>query len=241
MDKSKLLELIQKGQGFVEGAFAGLSEAERNQVGTLEHWAAKDALAHITAWQMRWVEWLSPLGTGQPLDEAGLAQVDDNEENARIFALYQHRPWVQVHADYQGASAQILRLAAVLSEQDLNSPQRFAWLNGQTVARRLIGTFYWHVQAHLAYLFVDRKEPGRAVEIAEKFAVQVGDDEPAKDRGTARYNLACFCALAGEPDMAIANLKTALSLDPELIELSKTDTDLDSLRQLSAFKAMYAG
>jgi hypothetical protein len=42
--------------------------------------------------------------------------------------------------------------------------------------------------------------------------------------------------LAGKPEMAISNLKTALSLDPELIELSKKDSDLDSLRALPEFQ-----
>lgn len=240
MNKTKLLERIQKGQTFVEGAFAKLSDAERNQVGTLEQWLAKDTLAHITAWQTRWVDWLLPLGEGKPLDVEGPAPVeDDDRANAKIFAANQRRSWTQIHADYQNASRQILKLAALLSEEDLNAPPRFAWLEQQTLARRLSGTFYWHVQAHLAYLFVDRKEPARAFEIAEEFTAQVGADEAATERGTACYNLACFCALAGKPDMAIVNLKTALSLDPELIELSKKDTDLDSLRPLPEFQTVY--
>jgi tetratricopeptide (TPR) repeat protein len=242
VDKTRLLERIRKGQIVVEEAFAGLKEAERNQVGTLEKWAAKDVLAHIAAWQLRWVAWLGPLGDGKPLAAEGPEPVEeDNQANARIFAKNQARSWDLVHGDYQTASRQILRLAPLLSEEDLNTPQRFAWLKDRTLARSLAATFYWHVQAHLAYLFVDRKEPARAVEIAEKFAAQVGADEPAAERGTALYNLACFCALAGRSDLALPNLKTALAIHPELIELSKKDTDLDSLRGLPEFKAIYAG
>ena len=240
MDKAKLLERIQQGQAIVESAFAGLKDAERIEVGTLEKWAARDVLAHITAWQMRWVEWLSPLSEGKPLAEEGPEPVEDeNQANAKIFAKNQGRSWDQIHSDYQTTSQQILRLAALLSEHDLNMPQRFAWLTDQTFASRLSGTFYWHVQAHLAYFFFDRKEPARAVEIAEKFAAQVGADEPAKERGTALYNLACFSALAGRSETALANLKTALSIYPELIELSKKDTDLDSLRGLAEFESVY--
>ena len=240
MDKAKLLERIRKGQTFVENAFAELSDAERNQAGTMEHWSAKETLAHITAWQMRWVDWLSPLGEGKPLSEEGPAPVDDdNQANANIFAKNQGRSWDLVHADYQTASRRILRLGFLLSQHDISTPQRFAWLKEQTIAARLSGTFYWHVQAHLAYLFLDRKEPARAVKVAQEFSAQVGDDEPAKERGTARYNLACFCALAGKSEIALSNLKAALSIDPGLIELSKKDTDLDSLRGLGEFESVY--
>jgi hypothetical protein len=241
VNKTKLLERIQTGQTIAERAFADLSEAERNQAGTHEHWSAKDTLAHITAWQMRWVDWLSPLGEGKPLNAEGPAPVeDDDRANAKIFAANQHRSWTQIHADYQNASQQILQLAALLSEEELNSPQHFAWLEEPTLARRFTGTFYWHLQEHLARLFIKRKNPARALEIAEEFSRQVGADEPAADRAVALYNLACYAALTGRQEIAISNLKTALSLDPGLIEWSKQDTDLDSLREHPAFKAMYA-
>jgi hypothetical protein len=240
MDKTELLERIQKGQTFVEGAFAKLSDAERNQVGTLEQWLAKDTLAHITAWQTRWVDWLLPLGEGKPLDVEGPAPVeDDDRANAKIFAANQRRSWTEIHADYQNASRQILKLAALLSEEDLNAPPRFAWLEQQTLARRFSGTFYWHLQEHLARLFIKRKNPARALEIAEEFSRQVGADEPAADRAIALYNLACYAALMGRQEIAIPNLKTALSLDPKMIEWSKQDTDLDSLRGSPEFESVY--
>jgi hypothetical protein len=46
--------------------------------------------------------------------------------------------------------------------------------------------------------------------------------------------------LTGRREIALTNLKTALSLYPELIEWSKKDSDLDSLREESEFKALYA-
>ena len=240
MDKAKLLERIQKGPGFVEGSLAELSDADRNRVGTLEHWAPKDVLAHIATWQMRWVNWLAPLEEGKlPADEGPAPMGEENQANARIFAENQARPWDLVHKDYQTVSRQILRLAGRLSGEDLNTPKRFPWLDDRTLARRLSTSFYWHVQAHLAQIFIDRKEAERAIRVAEDFASQVGPDEPAEDRGTGLYNLACYCALAGKSQLALSHLKTALSIYPGLIESSKTDTDLDSLRGLAEFRSIY--
>ena len=213
MNKAKLLERIQQGQTIVERTFADLSDAERNQAGTLEHWSAKDTLAHIAAWQTRWGDWLSPLGEGRPLSAENPPQVEDEDRaNAEIFAANQNCSWAQIHANYQNASRQILKLAPLLSEEDLNSPPRFAWLKQETLARRFSGTFYWHIQEHLTRFFIERKNPARALEIAEEFSRLIGADDTPTDRGTALYNLACYAALTGRREIALANLKTALSL-----------------------------
>ena len=244
MDKSKLLERVRASQTIVEGAFAELSDAERNQAGTLAHWSAKDTLAHIAAWQTRWVDWLSPLSKGRPLSAENPPQVDqvddENRANAEIFAANQHRSWAQIHTDYQNASRQILKLAALISEEDLNIPPRFAQHKQETLARRLVGTFYWHIQEHLTRFFIERKNPTRALEIAMEFSRQMGADDTAADRGTALYNLACYAALTGRRELALTNLKMALSLYPELIGWSKKDSDLEALREDSKFKALYA-
>ena len=55
----------------------------------------------------------------------------------------------------------------------------------------------------------------------------------------AIYNLGCFYARNGEADRAIAAVGEALPLIPSLVEWSKQDTDLDSLRDLPAFQALY--
>jgi tetratricopeptide (TPR) repeat protein len=57
--------------------------------------------------------------------------------------------------------------------------------------------------------------------------------------GLARYNLACFYALSGQTDKAIPELREALQLRPDLLEWSKQDTDLASLRDDPAYQALY--
>ena len=49
------------------------------------------------------------------------------------------------------------------------------------------------------------------------------------------YNLACCEALAGRREDAIRHLRTAFERRPSLRELAREDTDLDSLREDSAF------
>ena len=55
---------------------------------------------------------------------------------------------------------------------------------------------------------------------------------------TARYNVACMQALQGQSSLAITNLKTAISLDPDLLSSALSDKDFSTLRNLPSFKAL---
>jgi mannose-6-phosphate isomerase-like protein (cupin superfamily) len=52
------------------------------------------------------------------------------------------------------------------------------------------------------------------------------------------YNIACNEALLGRTDNAIEHLMTAIAADPRAVELARTDSDLDSLREDERFKEL---
>ena len=52
------------------------------------------------------------------------------------------------------------------------------------------------------------------------------------------YNLACLFALTDQPEQALRYLKRAISIDPEVREWAKKDTDLGNLRNLAGFKGI---
>ena len=61
---------------------------------------------------------------------------------------------------------------------------------------------------------------------------QAFDNSPTW-HGVVQYNLACQYALLGQPESAIHALRQALQLNPDLLEWSKQDPDLDSIRALN--------
>jgi tetratricopeptide (TPR) repeat protein len=61
------------------------------------------------------------------------------------------------------------------------------------------------------------------------------DEHP--DNPSVLYNLACFEAIAGHDDDAIAHLTRAIELRPSSREWAQTDRDLDSLRERPDFPA----
>jgi tetratricopeptide (TPR) repeat protein len=55
------------------------------------------------------------------------------------------------------------------------------------------------------------------------------------DNASIHYNLACFLSLAGDKDDALAELRTAIERDESFREFSKTDSDLDPIRNDPGF------
>jgi tetratricopeptide (TPR) repeat protein len=89
-------------------------------------------------------------------------------------------------------------------------------------------------------------------EAAEAFAAyNSGDYETAVEKQRAAlellpdnlimlFNLACFEAKAGKTEEALGHLEKAFQTDDRVVELARTDTDLDSLREDSRFKELIA-
>jgi tetratricopeptide repeat protein len=71
----------------------------------------------------------------------------------------------------------------------------------------------------------DSGDPGAAADLA----AQALEDYPGNAH--VLFNTACFEALAGRRDDAIAHLRAAVEINPEMREWAATDADFDSIRQ----------
>jgi len=69
----------------------------------------------------------------------------------------------------------------------------------------------------------------RAIEIASEGLAEWPES------GQLNYQLACFHALAGRPEKALAHLAIAAADDPRVAEWAADDSDLDSIRDDPAF------
>jgi tetratricopeptide (TPR) repeat protein len=86
-----------------------------------------------------------------------------------------------------------------------------------------------------AYPLWETKEFEKAKEILR----EVAEEHP--DSGGVIYNLACAECLSGETDEALEHLQRALELDPKLIEIARTDSDFDAIRDRDEFTSLLAG
>ncbi len=106
----------------------------------------------------------------------------------------------------------------------------------------IIFSSYLHPIDHLGKYYANRGETFYAINLwneASGFMEQL----PATPGilGTIKYNLARFYALSGQHPEAIRILRKALKLNPKLIEQSKEEPDLSSVREQPEYKSLYSG
>lgn len=233
MSKETLLDLLQRARADQQALIDELTEAERDAIGTREHWSFKNTLSHIAAWVQHCADGLAAAQRGEQ------QQLSDDVDriNADIFDATHDRSWPQVLADIDRAYDELIARMHEMSDDDLTDPDRFAWRRGRSWARSIVGNIYWHLESHLALFRAGRGELARAnqMQVAVTEALLALSDW----RNVARYNLACFYALTGQKDKALVELRESLQINPDLIEWSKRDSDLDSLHDDPAFRALY--
>ncbi len=235
--KSKTRRLLQKAHQVATALWQTLPAEERVRAGQPDRWAAKDLLAHLVGWNMR----MNRRMAGLPASDSPAASEELDRINAALFAASRARTWEDLLSEDERSFEELLGRLQALSEDDLTQPGRLAWAGTRPAWIALLGNAHWHPYHHVCMYLVQHGELERATQMQEDLtqdliALQGGDHH----KGISLYNLACFYALTGRPQKAVEKLKQALPLVPDLIEWSKEDSDLDSLRDLEDFKSLYA-
>lgn len=232
--KPRLLELVAAGEERRLVFIAQLTAAQRAAVGTPERWAAKDHIAHITAWQQDAVRLLNAGARG----ETPAPSPEDAEFNPQTFTAQQHSSWDTILADAATAAEALRTAIEGCSEDDLSDVTRFAWRKYPLWAEgHVCGSE--HPAEHFAQFYVEAEEIERAIAVRqdalETSRRLIGETEAY---GYMAYNTSCFFALNGRPDLALAALPKALTLVPRLREWSQQDPDLRMLYDNPAFQAL---
>jgi len=236
--RPELIKLLERTQAEEEAFVGQLSPQEREQVGKVSDWSAKDMIAHLAGWKLRMADRLAALGRGE-----ARADVDEiDAENALIWSEYCDRSWDEVTQASSLSHRRLIDGLKVMSVNDLHDADRFESQKGQPLWRSVAGNGCTHPMMHLAEAYVKRGQAARAQAMMEDLSEGLArlDDSP-RWLGVVRYNLACYLALAGEKTKAVELLGEALRLHPGLTEWSRQDTDLVSLHGLPEYERLYAG
>jgi hypothetical protein len=236
--KNQLLDLLEKSHQNELGFIAGLSEKARAVKGTPQDWAIKDEIAHIAAWNAITGDRFRAFMTGKRPPEY------DNLDafNEEIFQRHKDASWQEVEEFHEQSYQELLEQVRSITEDDLLDGQRFEWLLGRSLWRRTVHTGYFHPQGHLALYFSNHGETERGNQLMEQITnTLLTLDESPQWQGQSIYNLGCYYAQTGEKEKAIENLERAFSFGQDLIEWSKTDTDLDSIRDEPGYLALVSG
>lgn len=234
--KDELLELLRNAYEEEQAFVVGLSDEARTALGSPEAWEAKDVIAHLAAWRTRMAQRLEAVARDEPPP-----RFDDQERiNAQVFLENRERPWDEVLNEAADAYAGLVRRVEALSEDELTNPERFEWLGGAPLWRRITGNSFTHVLIHLSEYHVHHNSPDAGLQVHQAAVRALEPLEGFRELyGAEIYNLACTHALTGQREQAILQLHQALQLNPALTDWSREDPDLVSLHDEPGFQALF--
>jgi hypothetical protein len=157
--------------------------------------------------------------------------VEDDPQNAVIYAENRDRPAAQIEGDVDRSWAALSAAIEACTETDLARPHPHA--PAYQVWEMLPGV-EGHVGTHLMFWFLDNADEA-AAESAARWAYDLESSffsDPVQ-RADAAYNLACFYARVGRAEEALRLLRESLAAKPALVPLARRDPDLDRIRDRS--------
>lgn len=232
--RAALIALLNRSQAREEAFRSEFSEAEREQVGTADNWAPKEVIAHLAYWKNRQSVRVEAMARGEEAPESedwGMVNTETWPEHAQLT-------WGESVKRSDDATDRLIAAVKALPESSLTNPD-----DQESEANLLFGTTMGnsigHVAEHMANHYRSLGQTERAMRVQRDVVQEIIDAHlgPGAEGG-ARYNLACYYALHGQPDDAISELRDALAKRPDLIPWARQDHDLDSLREDAAFQAL---
>lgn len=233
--KDLLIGLIEDEQKEEERLEATLSEKELEVSNTYEDWSAKDTIAHIADWMRGEAVKLS----GDDGDAATYGSID--EKNKALFERYKDKSWEEIRQISADAAALLKSQIMARTEEEIGAPHGDSDSRNRPVWRRAAGYGVLHPVSHIGHIYARRRDFEYAIALHEKFIDKLQDLNRSEEawQGTLSYDLACINALAGKKLEAVDKLRESLRLEPYLVEWSKKDPDLASLRGMDEYKSIY--
>ncbi len=236
--RNAIVELMERELAEEQTLVAGLTQEERDYLGSPERWSARNLLSHLSHWKQHQASNLmAVLQGGAPV------RTDDFDAiNDRILAETAGKPWQEILESASAAHSDLLSALHSIPVEWLASTGVFPWQEGRPLWQLLVGEGYTHPIVHFCPFYLDSGRGARAHELQseQQRTLDLLDDSPLW-RGTARYNLACFHAITGDVEGAAEKLSEALQLRPDLLAWSKEDPDFRSVRGDPRFQAAYNG
>jgi hypothetical protein len=157
MSKADLIQKVNQAYAEMSAILDALLEDQMIEPGVMEGYSIKDLLAHLAAWERLCVNWIrTSLQGEQPVRWAPGFEVnsDDpveslNRLNERIYKDYRDSTLRETLADFRIAHEKCLGAIQLLSDEQLNDPQLFEWLNGHPVWQIIAANSYEHYREHL--------------------------------------------------------------------------------------------
>lgn len=131
MKKDEVQKRVREAHKKLTDALAGLSEEEAARTGLTPQWSIKDALAHITAWEIEGARILGEIaaGTWKP---ARLNKEMIDDFNARATEERRARSYVELREEFDGAHAGMENIITSLPDEIEETSPTYKFIEGVT-------------------------------------------------------------------------------------------------------------
>jgi hypothetical protein len=135
--KAELLERIDREHGAWQALVAEVGGDRMEEPGPMGEWSFKDLAAHLLGWRQRTIARLEAASGGPPaVEQFWPSDIGDDDDsiNDWIHAQHRNRPVPDVLADVDASYGRIRAAVERLDDAAVTDPNRFAWLDGQSLA-----------------------------------------------------------------------------------------------------------
>lgn len=236
--KAELLELLDYARTEEQRFTDALRDDERILAGEPDQWAPKDELAHVAVWKRITARHIAVGMKGESVK----FYEDLDAENERLFQQYRDHDWEQVLHELDSCHKELVGKVQELPEADLTDLEKFPWLEGRDFWSRALLNGYFHPLWHIALMHAARGGRPYGNQLMEGVVRRMVSLKDTEDwRARYLYNLACYYSLVGENKKSLEMLEITLPLNPDLVEWSKKDSDLDAVRNEPGYQELVGG
>src|SRR5450756_1443782 len=136
INKQQLLDEAQKKYEVLERQFASFTPEEMVRPGVIGTWSIKDTLAHLLEWQKMLMDWYEAGLRGEtpvvPAEGYNWSQLP--ALNQAIYERCRDTALDDVRSQLDASHKHMLEVVASLSEEELFTPGRYAWIDINTLA-----------------------------------------------------------------------------------------------------------
>jgi hypothetical protein len=134
--KADLLARIEEERELWQRLVARIDQAWMEEPGPMGDWSFKDLAAHLTGWRERTIARFEAAGRGAevPPPPWPTHMTEDDEINRWIYQQNKDRTVRDVLQDADASYQRLATAIASLSEDDVTTPGRFPFLEGQALA-----------------------------------------------------------------------------------------------------------
>ena len=141
---------MQSERSRIDTIIDTLGESEMVRPALEGRWSIKDALAHITAWEQRFVRAFDAVEAGEKPEwpATGWTEAGVDELNKQDFEASRERPLAEVVAESRRSYAELRTIVERLSDEDLTRPDRWDWTRGQPLIAFVSANADEHYREH---------------------------------------------------------------------------------------------